>query len=173
MPNTDTAFLCWMATKTPWRETWKDRGSPVSALICLPMSSSRDDGSGPNAPEVSIVKGAKWWLALMWAYFSVFCHSAWFVTAPASLAARATQMWKGIGIWACCMPCQGLTTLPRHHRCPTCPFPIHTWGAWGVQMWRYFGWCQCPPDHFVDCCMPQVSTLAHPVALCCVCENWK
>ena len=63
MPNTDTAFLCWMATKTPWRENWKDRGSPVSALICLTMSSSRDDGSGPNTPEVSIVKGAKWWLS--------------------------------------------------------------------------------------------------------------
>ena len=74
------------------------------------------------------------------------------------------QMWGGIGIWACCIPYQGRNTLPRQHCCPIWRFPICTRGARGLQVWRDFGWCQCPPDQFVDCCMLQVSTLAHPAA---------
>ena len=66
-----------MATETPWRKNWKDRGSPVSALICLPMSSSRDTASYPNTPEVSIAKGTKWWLRPCSPRWSTFVPHWW------------------------------------------------------------------------------------------------
>ena len=109
--------------ETPWRRNWKDRSSPVSARIRLPISSSRDSDSGPNTPEVSTAKGHK--VVANTEVGVLFCHSLLcLVCNRTGLPGSKCQMRGGIGIWECCIPYQGSTTLPRQHCCPIWPFPI-------------------------------------------------
>ena len=141
-----------MATEITWRRKGKDHGSPVSALICLPMSSSRDSASGPNTLEVSAAKGMKWWLALRWAYFSVFTallglpprQPSW-QQGPDGKEHRYPGKLRPIPGPAHTSKASQLPHLASSHphtRCPRAP---------GVKVLRLM---PVPPDQLVDCCVP-------------------
>ena len=61
-----------------------------------PRSWKNPSASGPKTPVVSIATGMKWWLVASSVYLTLFFHSAWSATAPASVAAN--HKWDGANV---------------------------------------------------------------------------
>ena len=87
-PRTAAALPLYTATKILCRRTSRLRGYPVALQRRLLRSLVKSTAASPNTPNVSTMKGTKWWLVSRCAYLANFNCSACAATTPAPFCLR-------------------------------------------------------------------------------------
>ena len=125
----ETAFFPSRATDSHWNRNHVSRGSSVTAVILRPNSCVSSTARWFHVPAVSIATGTKTWLLASFLYLASLLLAALSAAAPAATVAvsrRVYEMWIGVGIWNCDIPCHWLSSCPREQRDTIWAFAVFT-----------------------------------------------